>query len=62
VSINSALNEAGITIPFPQRDLHIYSVDPPAPIPDGGRVALPPEPLAETGKPIDHPPQMDGDE
>jgi small-conductance mechanosensitive channel len=26
--INQALNEAGITIPFPQRDLHVRSVDP----------------------------------
>jgi small-conductance mechanosensitive channel len=27
VSVNTALNEAGITIPFPQRDLHVRSVD-----------------------------------
>jgi small-conductance mechanosensitive channel len=28
VGINRALAEAGITIPFPQRDLHLKSVDP----------------------------------
>jgi small-conductance mechanosensitive channel len=56
VGINAALKEAGITIPFPQRDLHIYSVDPPAPIPDGGRVELPAEGDAKPGP---RPPQAD---
>ncbi len=28
VAVNNALNEAGIEIPFPQRDLHVRSVDP----------------------------------
>jgi len=27
VSVNAALKEAGIEIPFPQRDLHVRSVD-----------------------------------
>jgi small-conductance mechanosensitive channel len=58
VGIDAALKEAGFTIPFPQRDLHIYSVDPPAPIPDGGRVELPPDkPPADEARP----PQADGD-
>ena len=30
--IYTALNEAGITIPFPQRDLHLRSVDTPLPV------------------------------
>ncbi len=37
VTIDTALKDAGIEIPFPQQDLHIYSVDPPAPIPEGGQ-------------------------
>jgi small-conductance mechanosensitive channel len=28
VSVNTALAEAGIEIPFPQRDLHLRSVEP----------------------------------
>jgi small-conductance mechanosensitive channel len=28
IAINRALAEAGIVIPFPQRDLHLRSVDP----------------------------------
>ena len=28
VNIHAALTEAGIAIPFPQRDLHLRSVDP----------------------------------
>ena len=30
VSIGAALKEAGITIPFPQRDLHLKSIKPEA--------------------------------
>jgi hypothetical protein len=30
IGINNALRDAGITIPFPQRDLHVRSVDPAA--------------------------------
>ncbi len=30
VGVNDALKEAGISIPFPQRDLHVRSIDPPA--------------------------------
>ncbi|MBA2379551.1 MAG: mechanosensitive ion channel [Blastocatellia bacterium] len=30
VAVNNALNEAGIEIPFPQRDLHLRSIDPDA--------------------------------
>jgi small-conductance mechanosensitive channel len=33
VAIHAALREAGIQIPFPQRDLHLRSVDAPAGIP-----------------------------
>ncbi len=61
VGIDTALREAGITIPFPQRDLHIYSVDPPAPIPNGGRVEMPRSLQPEAGS-DSRPPQMDGDE
>ena len=32
ILIYNALNEAGITIPFPQRDLHLRSVDTPLPV------------------------------
>ncbi len=31
VAINAALSEAGVTIPFPQRDLHLKSIEPDAP-------------------------------
>jgi len=41
MGIDEKLKGAGITIPFPQRDLRIYSVDPPAPIPHGGRPVQP---------------------
>ncbi len=34
VRVNHALDEAGITIPFPQRDLHIQSLPPPPPAED----------------------------
>jgi len=34
VAVNDALKEAGIVIPFPQRDLHVKSIDPPATIRD----------------------------
>jgi small-conductance mechanosensitive channel len=30
VAVNDALNEAGIEIPFPRRDLHVRSIDEPA--------------------------------
>jgi len=41
MGIDEKFKEHGITIPFPQRDLRIYSVDPPAPIPHGGRPVQP---------------------
>ena len=47
--IEQKLREAGITIPFPQRDLHLRSVDQPLPV----TAAPPPEKHLQPGEPKD---------
>ena len=49
VAVNKALHEAGIRIPFPQRDLHVKTVDPAARGALGGsEPARPAEPQERT--------------
>ena len=50
VAVNNALNAAGIEIPFPQRDLHVRSVDPGTGLGKGERAAEPASPARSGSK------------
>jgi potassium efflux system protein len=49
VSIQEALKQAGIGVPFPQRDLHLVSVSPSVASDLGTAARLPPQPASNSG-------------
>jgi small-conductance mechanosensitive channel len=49
--IDQGFREAGITIAFPQQDLHIRSIEPPLPHPSASQA---PGPASEPGAPPAH--------